>query len=199
MERLGVHSETGKLRTVLVHRPGRALERLTPHNRAQFLFDDLVWVERAQTEHDAFTEVLSDRGVEVLHLSELLAETLAVSEVARHESVARAVSSYTVGPSLVRDLRSYLLEQTPERLAEILISGLLIDELDGVDIEALNRHSLGAVLAEADSFVLPPLPNTMFTRDSSAWLFGGVVLPPLFWHARRLEVVNVSLIYRYHP
>ncbi|MDZ4180114.1 MAG: arginine deiminase, partial [Coriobacteriia bacterium] len=183
----------------LVHRPGRALERLTPHNREQFLFDDLVWVERAQAEHDAFTAVLRDRGVEVLQLSELLTGTLAASEVARHESVARAVSSYTVGPSLVRDLRSYLLEQTPERLAEILIGGLLIDELDGVDIEALNRHSLGAVLAEADSFVLPPLPNTMFTRDSSAWLYGGVVLPPLFWHARRLEVVNVSLIYRYHP
>ncbi len=199
MERLGVHSEVGRLRTVLVHRPGRALERLTPRNRERFLFDDLVWVERAQAEHDAFTGILRDRGVEVLHLSDLLAETLTASEVARRESVARAVSSYTVGPSLVRDLRAYLLDQASDRLAEILIGGLLIDELDGVDIEALNRYSLGAVLAEPESFVLPPLPNTMFTRDSSAWLYGGVVLPPLFWHARRLEVVNVSLIYRHHP
>ncbi len=199
MERLGVHSEVGRLRTVLVHRPGRALERLTPRNRERFLFDELVWVERAQAEHDAFTGILRDRGVEVLHLSDLLAETLAASDVARRESVARAVSSYTVGPSLVRDLRAYLLEQAPVRLADILIGGLLIDELDGVDIEALNRYSLGAVLAEPESFVLPPLPNTMFTRDSSAWLYGGVVLPPLFWHARRLEVVNVSLIYRHHP
>ncbi len=199
MERLGVHSEVGRLRTVLVHRPGRALERLTPANRERFLFDDLVWVERAQAEHDAFTDLLRDRGVEVLQLADLLAETFAASGVARLEAVARAVSSYTVGPSLVSDLRAYLLEQTPERLAEVLIGGLLIDELDGVDVDQLNRYSLGAVLAEPESFVLPPLPNTMFTRDSSAWLFGGVVLPPLFWHARRLEVVNVSLIYRHHP
>jgi arginine deiminase len=88
---------------------------------------------------------------------------------------------------------------TPARLASTLLGGLLVDEIDGLDLGDLRRHSLGAVLSDPGSFVLPPLPNTVFTRDSSAWLFGGVVLPPLFWNARRLEVANVSLIYRFHP
>ncbi|MDF1542393.1 MAG: arginine deiminase [Anaerosomatales bacterium] len=199
MEQIGAYSEVGRLRTVLVHRPGKALERLTPHNREEFLFDDLVWVERAQREHDEFVAALRDRGVEVLYLSDLLVETLAASDDARSHIVARAVSAYTVGPSLVQDLRQYLVGLPAERLAEALISGLLISEIEGLDAAELARYSLGAVLTDEGGFVLPPLPNTMFTRDSSAWLYGGVVLPPLFWHARRLEVVNASTVYRYHP
>ncbi|MBE0416848.1 MAG: arginine deiminase [Coriobacteriia bacterium] len=199
MEQIGAYSEVGRLRTVLVHRPGRALERLTPHNREEYLFDDLVWVERAQREHDDFVAALCDRGVEVLYLRDLLVEALEVSADARYHIVARAVSSYTVGPSLVQDLREYLVGLPAGRLADALIEGLLIGEIDGLDPAELARYSLGAVLTDADSFVLPPLPNTMFTRDSSAWLYGGVVLPPLFWHARRIEVVNTSTIYRYHP
>jgi arginine deiminase len=199
MGEFGVHSEVGKLRSVLVHRPGLCLERLTPANREEFLYDDVVWVERARAEHDAFTDILRARGVEVLYLQELLTETLATSADSRRHIVSRAVSSYTVGLSLVDDLRAYLFGLAPERLAEILVGGLLISELEGLDLEAISRHSLGAVLARPDSFVLPPLPNTLFTRDSSAWLYGGVILPPLFWHARRLEVSNVSEIYRHHP
>jgi arginine deiminase len=199
MERLGAYSEVGRLRTVLVDRPGRSLERLTPENRAEFLFDDVVSVERAQREHDEFVALMRDRGVEVLYLQELLAETLAASEEASRHVVERAVSSFTVGLSLVDDLRSWLYSLPAEQLVSALIGGLLISELDGLDLGKLNRHSLGAALATEQSFVLPPLPNTLFTRDSSAWLFGGVVLPPLFWHARRLEVSNVSEIYRHHP
>jgi arginine deiminase len=194
-----VYSEVGKLRRVLVHRPGLCMERLTPANRADFLFDDVVWVERAQAEHDAFTDVLRSRGVEVFYLQDLLAETLRTSEDARRHSAERVVSSYTGGLSLVADLRGYLLDLDPAALANILVSGLLVSEVDGLDLPMLRRHSLGAVLYEPDSFVLPPLPNTVFTRDSSAWVLGGVVLPPLFWHARRLEVANVSEIYRRHP
>lgn len=199
MNEVGAYSEVGRLRTVLVHRPGRALERLTPHNRESFLFDDLVWVERARREHDEFVAAMRDRGVEVLYLHELLVETLEASEEARHHLVGRAVSAYTVGPSLVRDLRDYLVRLPADRLADAMIGGLLISEIDGLDAAELGRYSLGAVLTDDDGFVLPPLPNTMFTRDSSAWLYGGVVLPPLFWHARRLEVVNTSTVYRYHP
>jgi arginine deiminase len=194
----GVHSEVGTLRTVLVHRPGVGLERLTPANRSEFLFDDVVWVERAQAEHDAFVALLRSRGVEVLYLEELLAEALAHSVEARAEAIGNAVSSYSVGLSLVTELRSYLHDLEPAHLASVLIGGLLVRELEGFDLAALARRSLGAVLSDPDGFVLPPLPNTLFTRDSSAWLFSGVVLPPLFWAARRMEVVNVSLIYRYH-
>lgn len=195
----GAYSEAGRLRTVLVHRPGRALERLTPSNREEYLFDDLVWVERAQHEHDVMTDELRSRGVEVLHLHELLSETFAHSAEARVEALEAAVSSFTVGLSLVGELRAYLHGLPPRQLADVLLDGLLVSELDGMDLAALHRRSLGAVLAEPDSFVLPPLPNSIFTRDSSAWLFGGVVLPPLFRSTRRLEVVNLSVVYRYHP
>lgn len=199
MGQLGVYSEVGKLRKVLVHRPGLCLERLTPQNRTEFLYDDVVWVERAVEQHDAFTDVLRDHGVEVLYVQDMLAESIASSEEARSYIVDRAVSSYTVGLSLVHELRAWLFGLSAEHLARVLIGGLLISELDGLDLARLTRHSLGAVLAEPNSFVLPPLPNSMFTRDSSAWLFDGVVLPPLFWHTRRLEVANNSTIYRHHP
>ncbi|HEY5539956.1 MAG TPA: arginine deiminase family protein, partial [Coriobacteriia bacterium] len=195
----GVHSEVGRLRKVLMHRPGVCMQRLTPDNRAEFLFDDVVWVERAQREHDALTDVLRDRGVEVLYLQELLKETLRLSPESRQRSVERVVSSYTVGLSLVDELRGYLLEMDAADLAGVLLGGLIVSDLAGVDMDSLRRHSLGAVLSGPDSFVLPPLPNTVFTRDSSAWLYNGVVLPPLFWNARRLEVANVSDIYRHHP
>jgi arginine deiminase len=196
---LGVYSEVGTLRKVLVHRPGVCMQRLTPANRADFLFDDVVQVERAQVEHDAFTDVLRGRGVEVLYLQDLLEETLRLSAETRRHAVERVVSAFTVGLSLVEELRAFLLALDPASLARVLLGGLLNTELDGLDLESLRRHSLGAVLSEPGSFVLPPLPNTVFTRDSSAWLFGGVVLPPLFWHARRMEVANVADIYRHHP
>ena len=199
MSELGVHSEVGKLRKVLMHRPGVDMDRLTPANRTEFLFDDVVWVERAQQEHDVFTSLLRDRGVEVLYVQDLLEETLRLSEETRQHAVQRVVSSYTVGLSLVDELRAFLLAKDAAVLAKVLLGGLIISDLDGMDLETLSRHSLGAVLAESDRFVLPPLPNTVFTRDSSAWLYGGVVLPPLFWNARRLEVANVSDIYRNHP
>ena len=199
MTEYGVYSEVGRLRKVLVHRPGLSLERLTPQNRHDFLFDDVVSVERAQREHDEFTDLLRDRGVEVFLLQDLLAQTLEHSDDACRHLVERAVSSFTVGLSLVEDLREWLFGLESQRLAQVLIGGLLISELEGIDPQALNRHSLGAVLSDSQTFVLPPLPNTLFTRDSSAWLFGGVVLPPLFWHARRLEVSNISEVYRHHP
>lgn len=199
MAALGCYSEVGKLRRVLVHRPGICMERLTPTNRGEFLYDDVVWVEQAQREHDAFTDTLRGYGVEVLYVQTLLEETLQASLEARRRAVERVVSSYTVGLSLVEELRSFLFALDAPALARVLLGGLLNSELEGLDLAVLSRHSLGAVLSEPGSFVLPPLPNTVFTRDSSAWLYGGVVLPPLLWHARRLEVANVADIYRNHP
>lgn len=199
MTELGVYSEVGRLRRVLMHRPGICMERLTPANRADFLFDDVVHVERAQKEHNALTAILRDRGVEVLYVQDLLEETLRASGETRKAAVERVVSSFTVGLSLVEDLRAFLLGLDDAALARVLLGGLLNSELDGLDLDQLSRHSLGAVLLEPGSFVLPPLPNTVFTRDSSAWVYGGVVLPPLFWHARRMEVANVADIYRHHP
>ncbi|HEX7526533.1 MAG TPA: arginine deiminase family protein, partial [Gaiellaceae bacterium] len=117
MTQLGVYSEVGTLRKVLVHRPGVCMQRLTPANRADFLFDDVVQVERAQVEHDAFTDVLRGRGVEVLYLQDLLEETLRLSVETRRHAVERVVSAFTVGLSLVEELRAFLLALDPASLA----------------------------------------------------------------------------------
>jgi arginine deiminase len=196
---LGVHSEVGKLRRVMVHRPDLSLERLTPGNHDELLFDDVLWVERAQWEHDQFVEMLRRRGVEVFYVQRLLAETLALSPVAKTSLIEAVIDHFTVGAALVDDVRALLDELPPDVLARHLIGGLTISELDP-DWRRLQRHSLIAgALDDDDQFVLPPLPNTLFMRDSSAWVYNGVSVNPMFWPARRRESLNVLSIYRYHP
>ena len=199
MTTLGVHSEVGRLRKVMVHRPELSLQRLTPTNHDGLLFDDVLWVERAQYEHDQFVAKMRDRGVEVFLLQDLLAETLGASDEARSRLVELVASEYTVGLSLVEEVRSLLSEMKPEALARHVIGGLTVAE-SGLDIGRLTSQSVIAAAVDDESlFVLPPLPNTLFTRDSSCWIFDGVTINPMFWPARRLEAYNVAAIYRYHP
>ena len=199
MSELGVHSEVGKLRKVMVHRPELSLERLTPTNHDELLFDDVLWVERAQYEHDQFVTRMRERGVEVHLLLDLLAETLHASEEARNRLIELVVSEYTVGWSLVDEVRELLAQMKPDVLAKHLIGGLTVEEA-GLDREAARKVSLiGAALEDATEFVLPPLPNTLFTRDSSCWIYGGVSVNPMYWPARRREAYNVAAIYRAHP
>jgi arginine deiminase len=199
MSEFGVHSEVGKLRKVMVHRPDLSLQRLTPSNHDDLLFDDVLWVERAQFEHDQFVARMRERGVEVFLLSDLLAETLAASENARERLIELVASEYTVGWSLVDEIRALLADLKPEQLAKHLIGGLTVAEA-GLDLAAAARVSLiGAALQDPSEFVLPPLPNTLFTRDSSCWIYGGVSINPMFWPARRREAYNVAAIYRAHP
>ena len=199
MNGLGVYSEVGKLRKVMVHRPDLSLERLTPGNHDDLLFDDVLWVERAQWEHDQFVDMLRKRGVEVFYVQRLLAETLAVSPVAKSNLIEAVIDHFTVGAALVDDVRALLDELPPDVLARHLIGGLTVSELDP-DWRRLQRHSLIAgALDDDDQFVLPPLPNTLFMRDSSAWVYNGVTVNPMFWPARRRESLNVLTIYRHHP
>ena len=199
MTTFGVHSEVGTLRKVMVHRPELSLQRLTPTNHDDLLFDDVLWVERAQYEHDQFVAKMRDRGVEVHLLRDLLAETLAASEDARARLVELTASEFTVGLSLVDDVRALLSEMKPEQLARHLIGGLTVAE-SGLDLGRLRGRSVIAAAVDDESiFVLPPLPNTLFTRDSSCWIYGGVSINPMYWPARRLEAYNVAAIYRYHP
>jgi arginine deiminase len=199
MTEFGAHSEVGKLRKVMVHRPELSLQRLTPTNHDDLLFDDVLWVERAQYEHDQFVEKMRERGVEVYLFRELLTEALAASEEARKRLIEVAVTEYTVGVSLVDEVRSTLGNMAPDSLAKHLIGGLTVAEA-GVDLGKFREFSLpAAALDDMSAFVLPPLPNTLFTRDSSCWIFGGVSINPMFWPARRLEAYNVAAIYRYHP
>jgi arginine deiminase len=195
----GVHSEVGKLRQVMVHRPELSLKRLTPTTHDDLLFDDVLWVERAQYEHDQFVARMRERGVEVYLLQTLLGETIAASEEAKRKLVELAASEYTVGISMVDEVRSVLSAMAPEQLATHLIGGLTVAE-SGLDPDKLRDESvIAAAIDDMSMFVLPPLPNTLFTRDSSCWIFGGVSINPMYWPARRLEAYNVGAIYRWHP
>lgn len=199
MTAFGVHSEVGRLRQVMVHRPELSLQRLTPTNHDELLFDDVLWVERAQYEHDQFVERMREHGVEVFLLQDLLGEALAASDEGRLRLIEVAASEYTVGLSLVDEVRSVLAGMAPETLATHLIGGLTVAE-SGLDVAGYRQRSLpAAALDDPSMFVLPPLPNTLFTRDSSCWIYGGVSVNPMFWPARRLEAYNVAAIYRYHP
>lgn len=195
-----VGSEVGKLRKVMVHRPDLELRRLTPENHDDLLFDDVLWVRRARQEHDAFVDVMEERGVEVFDMQDLLTETL-VDPEARETAVHRAFTSRSVGPGAVEELRAMAMAADPAHLASYLVAGITRRELEeaGMDVEAMMRHSLLAATIAETEFILRPLPNSVFTRDSSSWIYGGVTLNPMAYEARHLETINVALIYRFHP
>jgi arginine deiminase len=198
----GVHSEVGKLRKVIVHRPELSLKRLTPTNHDDLLFDDVLWVERAQWEHDQFVKAMRDRGVQVFYLQDLLSETLAASDEARRKIIDLVASEYTVGWSIVDEVRECLWQLKPDVLTRHLIGGLTVGELYsfGFDLVKYRQVSLGvAALDDPGYFILPPVPNSLFMRDSSCWIYNGVSVNPMYWPARRKEAINLLAIYRYHP
>ncbi len=198
----GVHSEVGKLRKVIVHRPDLSLKRLTPSNHDDLLFDDVLWVERAQWEHDQFVKIMRDRGTEVFYHVDLLAEALAASEAGLQRAIELVASEYTVGWSLVDEVRSFLSTMKADVLARHLVGGLTIGEMEemGFDLPKYRQISLGAAaIDEQGYFVIPPVPNTLFQRDPSCWIYNGVTVNPMYWPARRREALNMAAIYRFHP
>lgn len=192
----GVHSEVGQLRKVMVCAPGRAHQRLTPSNCDALLFDDVLWVENAKRDHFDFITKMRDRGIEVVEMHNLLAETVAVPE-AKAWILDNQIIPNQVGVGLVDEIRSYL-EGLPHReLAETLIGGLSTYEFPdthGGEMLKLVREAAGVT-----EYLLPPLPNTLYTRDTTCWIYGGVTLNALFWPARHEETILVTAIYRYHP
>jgi arginine deiminase len=189
---LGANSEVGKLRTVMVHRPDLAHERLSPSNCHELLFDDVIWVRRARQEHDAFVDVMRERGVEVLLVHQLLTEALEDKE-AREWLLARRVRPEDVTVMFAEPLKDWLREMSSDELATTMTGGITVQELpDEI------KSAIGDALRPTD-FVLPPLPNQLFTRDPTAWIYGGVTLNPMFWPARQLETLNTEVIYRFHP
>jgi arginine deiminase len=190
--RLYVGSEVGVLRRVILHRPDLELKRLTPHNKDALLFDDVLWVRRARQEHDAFADALADRGVEVLYLERLLAEVLATESV-RAEVLERTLDAVDLGPSLTGQVREWLASVDAFELADRLIGGITYDELP------FRSEALPAAVPALDGFVLAPLPNHLFTRDTSAWIYDGVSINAMAMAARRRESVHYEAIYRHHP
>jgi arginine deiminase len=193
--RLGSNSEVGALRVVIVHRPGAELRRLTPRNNDDLLFDGLPWVARAQEEHDAFAELLSSRGVEVLLLSDLLNEALA-SGAARMQGIAAAVDAPRLGLPLAQELSAYLRSLNPGRLGYVLMAGMTFAELPS---DARPDGSLVRRMHHGSDYVIEPLPNLVFTRDSSIWVGPRVVIPSLALPARARESSLTDLIYAHHP
>jgi arginine deiminase len=189
--RPSVRSEVGRLAEVLIHRPGIELERVTPTNKDDLLFDELLWVEHAQAEHDAFAEVLGAAGVEVLYLEHLLADVLTDLELARGV-VEHHVTDTTCGPQAVDRVRRLLLEAEPAGMVTHLLGGVTLEEAGGGD-------GLVAATGAPGDLLLHPLPNAVFTRDSSAWIGEGVVLSPMNRLVRRRETDLLRLVYRHHP
>jgi arginine deiminase len=190
---VGVRSEIGRLREVIVHRPGLELDRLTPDNAAALLFDDVLWADRARREHDEFVGVLREHGVRVHLFGELLAQALA-TDAGRRFAVGRVCADQRFGPALARELRALFMDIDPVLLADYLIGGVVKSDLGLSGGASVTWQSLGA-----DDFVLTPLPNTLFQRDNAAWIGRAVAVNPMAKRARSRESINTRTVYRYHP
>ncbi len=190
---LGVRSEVGRLRQVIIHRPGLELARLTPQNIADLLFDDVMWARKAKEEHDVFAEVLREAGVKVHYFGQLLAQTLEVP-AGREFVLDRVCTPEMLGPALVTPVRRLLGDLDGQTLAENLVGGVL-----KADLHPLRATSLHWDMLRMDDFILPPLPNHLFPRDNSCWIYGGVSVNPMAKPARQRETVHMQAIYRYHP
>jgi|tagenome__1003787_1003787.scaffolds.fasta_scaffold20951782_1 arginine deiminase len=189
--RSGADSEVGRLRTVMLHRPGPELTRLTPRNNDRLLFDGIPWVARAQDEHDAFAAALRQRDVEVLYLTDLLTETFA-DDAARDSAIETALGSLHLGETMRRWLGPMLHESSPEELTTHLTAGVRNDEVRG-------GFGLVTSLLRRDDFLIDPLPNLLFTRDSSVWVRDQVTITSLAMPARARETQLTELIYGAHP
>jgi arginine deiminase len=189
---LGANSEVGTLRTVLVHRPDLAHERLSPTNCHELLFDDVIWVRRARQEHDAFVDLMRERGTEVLLLHDLLAETLDDPE-ARRFVLTHRLRPEEVTVMFSDELGAWMGEMPSDELAGRLTGGVTVAELPR-DVRSAVERAL-----RPTDFVVAPLPNQLFTRDTSAWIYGGVAITRMFWPARQHETLNLEAIYRFHP
>ena len=189
---VGAYSEVGTLRTVIVHRPDLAHARLSPHNCHALLFDDVIWVRRAQEEFDAFVEVMTGRGVEVLLFHDLLTETLERDD-AREWVLERRLRPEEVTALFSREMTEWMRAMPADELATHLTGGVMVQELPKHMVKVIGR-----ALRPTD-FLLAPLPNQLFTRDTSAWIYGGVSLNRMYWPARQHESLNLEAVYRFHP
>ena len=192
----GVHSEVGKLHKVLVCSPGLAHERLTPTNCDELLFDDVLWVQNARRDHFDFMDKMRDRGVEVVELHDVLTETVS-DPAAKAWLLDRKIVPNEVGLGLVDDTRGFLDSLPASRLAELLIGGMSTRDLPAEinsGYRALAREASGVT-----EYLMPPLPNTLYTRDTTCWIYGGLTLNPLFWAARHDETLLMKAIYEFHP
>jgi arginine deiminase len=187
---IGADSEIGRLRTVLVHRPGPELKRITPRTQDRLKFSGMPWLSRAQQEHDTLTDVLREAGAEVLYVTELLQDVLEY-QAARTEAIDSVLACNDLGDDLGARVRGLLESLPPEDLAGTLIAGLTSDEMRA-------GHGLVYELLDPRDFVVEPLPNMVFTRDSSLLIGGQAVITGLP-SPRCRETELMAVIYGHHP
>lgn len=192
MKRHYVGSEIGQLRSVMLHRPNLSLQRLTPSNCQELLFDDVLSVERAGKEHDIFSQTLRQQGVEVLLLTDLLTETLDNRE-AKDWLLSRQISDYRLGPQFAEEIRGWLADLPHRQTARFMSGGLTYSEIPD------TFHNMVTDTHQLNDFVIKPLPNHLFTRDTSCWIYNGVSVNPMAKEARKRETNNLRAIYRWHP
>ena len=188
-----VNSEIGVLREAIIHRPGLELSRLTPENITGLLFDDVMWAAKAKVEHDGFAQALKDKGVKVHYYGRLLAEILELPD-GRAYVLDRLCTPEMLGRSLVHPVRQMFEDLDGADLAEFLVGGVI-----KADLQPLRTNSLNWELLRADDFVLTPLPNHLFQRDNSCWIYGGVTINPMAMPARQRESLHTRAIYKFHP
>jgi arginine deiminase len=190
-----VDSEVGALRQVIVHRPDLELKRLTPTNKDDLLFDEVLWVQRARQEHDAFADTLREADVEVHHFDELLRETVVLPEARKH-ILDGVLDERVYGPVAIDPMRNLFDAMEEDDLTDFLIGGISKREV----LERIEApKSVWFQALDLDALVLLPLPNTLFTRDTTAWVYGGVSINSMRKKARMRETVHYEAIYRYHP
>ncbi|UUX91160.1 arginine deiminase [Methanoplanus endosymbiosus] len=199
MRKFGVFSEAGRLRKVLMHRPDIAVSRLTPKNRERYLFDETLWVSRACEEHDSFAAEIKADGAEVMYLHDLLTETVLKNPSARSRMIDVILKEGNAGVSIKEKLKDFLLDLEPEILSGHLTGGLMVSEAEEETDCSFREHSLVGALKGDDSFLIPPLPNSLYTRDPSTWVYSGVLLNVMKHPARWREVLNTALICYSHP
>jgi arginine deiminase len=199
MRKFGVFSEAGRLRKVLMHRPDIAISRLTPKNRKRYLFDETLWVNRACEEHDSFAGEIRGDGAEVLYLHDLLTETVSKNPSARYKIIEVILNEGNAGISLKEKLRDLLRDLEPKILSGYLTGGLMLGEAEERAGYSFRKNSLVGALKGDDSFLIPPLPNSVYTRDPSTWIYSGLLLNVMKHPARWREVLNTALICYSHP
>jgi arginine deiminase len=190
----GVHSEIGKLRKVLVSRPSLAHDRLTPANCHELLFDDVIWVQKARSDHHDFCLKMHDRGIEVYDIQDLLAETFEASPEARAFVLDRRITANMVGPGIAKVIRPWLDEMPAGQLARHLLGGII-----GFDIPKELMTPLMKAELPGTEFIVRPIPNALFQRDPSCWIYNGVTCNPMFWPARQPETLYQRTVYKFHP
>jgi len=176
----------------MVHRPGLEHRRLTPTNAHELLFDDVIWVDRAEEEHDAFANVMDDHGVEVVYAQTLFAEALENHD-AKRWVLTNMLSERMIGVAAAQYASVVIDALTTDEVAEFLISGVVPREIGGRGVDLYYES------VDPASLTLAPHPNFIFQRDPSSWIYGGVTINPMATPARRYESMITEVVYRFHP